>query len=72
MKKIEVIDIITYENNETSMTVRLDRDFKAWFLEVSDLKRWSLARFQKEFTIAMKKNNSLLNIVKIKVIFTDE
>jgi hypothetical protein len=72
MKKIEVIDIRTHENNETSMTVRLDEDFKAWFLEISNLKRWSLSRFQKEFARAMKQNNSLMNIIKIKVIFIDK
>jgi hypothetical protein len=72
MRKIEVIDIRIHENNETSMTVCLDRDFKSWFLEISNLKRWSPSRFQKEFAIAMKKNNSLLNIIKIKVIFIDK
>ena len=45
-KTLKILDIIDNDDDTCTMHVELDDEFKEWFKETQDLKRWSQKRFQ--------------------------
>ena len=67
MHKLEILDI-TKENKRDLITVSLSNDFKSWFRDSYDLKKWNHMKFQRVFLDALWEAGIDYRKGKIKVV----
>ena len=66
MLEIEVVAIDDV-NQEKIATVRLGKDFKKWFRNSFNLKRWSQKKFSKVFLESMSRHDLFEGVSKCKL-----
>jgi len=70
MHSIEIVSVERDENSSLSVEVKIGKDFKTWFCQSFELKRWSRKKFQKAFLDSLSIHPFFKDAKSVKVIIS--